>query len=161
VLISAAAAALEIGLSGLISLQTVLVAMLSVHLPIALVEGLATVAVVRSIYQLRPDLVPGLEKTSSWEPVVRALALCSVGVVLLAVPLASSAPDGLESVAARLGFADASVSLLHAPFPEYELPNGSGFFARIGVALLGLLLVLVSSTALVRSLRQRSARVEG
>lgn len=57
IVLSAAAAALELGLSGTVSLALALPAMVGVHALIGIGEGLITVAVVQFISKVRPDLL--------------------------------------------------------------------------------------------------------
>ena len=66
------------------------------------------------------------------------LALLAVGIVL--VPCA---PDGLESVAASLGFADLAVEgETWSPFADYETRFfESVWFARLSAGLLGVVLL--------------------
>ena len=61
VVASAALAAVELSLSGTTPLLQSLVAMVTVHTVIGLMEGLITVAVLRFLKTVRPDLLPGLE----------------------------------------------------------------------------------------------------
>lgn len=62
---------------------------------------------------------------------VGAIAVLAV----LASVVASSSPDGLERVAADLGFATHARTMYTAPVPDYAVPGVPGFF---GGALAGL-----------------------
>jgi len=78
--------------------------MLGIHFPIAIVEGLVTMAVVNFVYQLKPELVKqslglsesGKEGTAEYKPVLivlLVLALLTGGALSW---FASAYPDGLE-----------------------------------------------------------------
>jgi hypothetical protein len=87
-------------------------------------------------------LVPGgLGSTSVW----RVLLALSAAIAVLLAPLASSAPDGLETVAARLGFLRPAAGGFAGLLPDYALP-GVGW-APLAVALAGLVgVAAVSAT---------------
>src|SRR5512138_1995225 len=101
VMVSAFVASLQLWLSGTLSLQVVLPAMLFVHALIGLGEALITVGALAFIYRTRPDVLAESDTRGGRGWVVAGLAV-ALAVVLLA-PLASSSPDGLESVAERFG----------------------------------------------------------
>lgn len=106
VVAAAVATGLELSASRTCSLPLVLPAMAGVHALIGVGEALITGAAVSLLERVRPDLLeagagaPGRLGAS----VVAAGLLASLAVVACQ-PLASAAPDGLERVAADLGFA--------------------------------------------------------
>lgn len=59
--------------------------------------------------------------TTRWKWLL-PLAVVTLVTGGLLVHLASEKPDGLETVAGRLGFADKETKLLPAPLPDYQLP---------------------------------------
>lgn len=59
-----------------------------------------------------------------------------VGIALVASTIASSSPDGLERVAADLGFSGHEATNYHAPLPDYEVPAAP---PAVSGALAGLL----------------------
>ena len=137
-LLGAAFVAVALALSRLYPARAVLPLMLSLHVPIALLEAALTGAILVTLLRWRPDLVRGLQ--AGGPPASRPAPVLGVIVVALAVaaflaPLASSLPDGLESVAEQLGFAGAARSLWPAPAPGYELPWAA--LGRTGAALAG------------------------
>lgn len=82
--------------------------------------------------------------------------LLLVGILLLLSPLASSAPDGLEWVAERLGFAERAAVTLAAPVPDYAWPGiNHGALATILAGLVGAVLVLAAGWGLARLLVRR------
>ena len=114
--------------------------MLSLHVPIALLEAALTGAILGTVLRWRPDLVRGLQAGGA--PASRSAPALGALVVALAVaaflaPFASPLPDGLESVAERLGFAGAARALWPAPAPDYALPWVA--LGRAGTALAGVL----------------------
>jgi cobalt/nickel transport system permease protein len=95
---------LELWLSGTSQLKIVIPAMLGVHALIGAGEALITVAALAFILQSRPDLLgDDSQSTSGSRGWIIAGMLISLVVVILS-PLASSNPDGLNRVAADLGF---------------------------------------------------------
>ncbi len=109
--VAAALVGLQLGAVGVV-LQTVgsgisslplssfLWLMLPVHLPIGLVEGLATAAILLFIQRAQPDLVVRTSSaspaSSATRPLLAALAIAAVVTAGAMSWFASSAPDGLE-----------------------------------------------------------------
>ena len=145
-LVGAAAIALLLAVSGLYPAAAVLPLLLSLHVPIALLEAALTGAILGTLLRWRPDLVRGLQKGGA--SASRSAPAAGVLVVALAVaaflaPMASPLPDGLESVAERLGFAGAARALWPAPAPGYELPWAA--LGRTGAALAGVMGTLAAA----------------
>ena len=158
VMAGALATALQLWLSGTSNLQTVVIAMMSVHALIGLGEALITVAAVSFILRTRPDLL-GEESASAqggrgW---VVAGIVVSLVVVLLS-PLASSNPDGLERVAIDMGFIDAGQSAPYQVIPNYTLPFlGTTPISTIAAGAIGVLVVLGLAVLAGRSLQKKSS----
>lgn len=96
-------------------------AMGGVHMLIGIGEGLISALVLVGIAKTRPEMIAG----TTGAP-VRTLELAGYGLLLalgigiFVAPFACSWPDGLESVAARLGFLQKETGqLLPAPAPDY------------------------------------------
>jgi cobalt/nickel transport system permease protein len=141
-------ASFQLWLSGTSQLRIVIPAMLTVHALIGLGEALITVAALTFIFQTRPDLM-GENSVSArgsrgW---VIAGALISLAVVLLS-PLASVNPDGLNRVAADLGFVHTAQTHT-GPLAGYVVPflqsvSLSKITAgAIGLAVVGVVIVLL------------------
>jgi cobalt/nickel transport system permease protein len=140
--------ALQLWLSGTSQLQIVIPAMLTVHALIGLGEALITVAALTFIFQTRPDLIdensPSAKGSWGW---VIAGVLVTLAVLLLS-PLASANPDGLNRVAADLGFIHTAQART-GPLAGYAVPflqsvSLSKIAAGgIGVAVVGLVIVLL------------------
>jgi cobalt/nickel transport system permease protein len=158
-LVGAAFVATALAASRLYPAATVLPVMLSLHVPIALLEAALTGAILGTILRWRPDLVRGLQPGSGSRsgPVLGALVL-ALAVAAFLSPFASPLPDGLESVAERLGFAGAARALWPAPAPDYALPWVA--LGRAGTALAGILGTLAAAAlawGLSRGLGPREA----
>lgn len=135
-LVGAAAIALLLAVSGLYPAAAVLPLMLSLHVPIGLLEAALTGAILATVLRWRPDLVRGLEGGGAPVPALGGLVV-ALAIAAFLAPFASPLPDGLESAAERLGFAEAARALWPAPAPDYALPWAS--LGRAGTALAGLL----------------------
>jgi cobalt/nickel transport system permease protein len=135
-LVGAAAIALLLAVSGLYPAAAVLPLMLSLHVPIGLLEAALTGAILATVLRWRPDLVRGLEGGGAPAPALGGLFV-ALAIAAFLAPFASPLPDGLESVAEKLGFAEAARALWPAPAPDYALPWAA--LGRAGTALAGLL----------------------
>jgi ABC-type Fe3+ transport system permease subunit len=130
--------------------------MTSVHLAIGIGEGLISALVFLAIQRVRPDLtseVSGAEPPRPWSELVRYGLLAAVGVAIFVAPFACPWPDGLESVAAKLGFEHkATQPAVPAPAPGYQVPGvhwAAGATALVGAA--GAVIVFGLSLLLARS----------
>ncbi len=163
-LVGAAFVATALAGSGLYPVATVLPVMLSLHVPIALLEAGLTGAILGTVLRWRPDLVWGLQTASRVSsraaPVLGALVV-AIALAAFVAPFASPLPDGLETVAERLGFAGAARAPWPAPAPDYELRWAA--LGRAGTALAGVVGTLAAvalAWALSRGLGPREARHE-
>jgi len=154
VMAAALATSLELWLSGTVALAVVLPAMLGVHALIGLGEAAITVAALRFIRQTRPDLLPDAETGSrggrGW---VLAGGLGFAGAVVFLSPWASAAPDGLERVAADIGFLDNAAAAPFSLLADYTLPwLGQARVSTIAAGLIGLLAVSLLTWGIGRKL---------
>jgi len=139
---------LQLWLSGTSQLQIVIPAMLTVHAVIGLGEAFITVAALTFIFQTRPDLIgensASARGSRGW---VVAGALISLAVVLLS-PLASTNPDGLNRVAANLGFIHTAQARV-GPLAGYTVPFLTSLSlskvaaGALGVTVVGAVIVLL------------------
>jgi cobalt/nickel transport system permease protein len=145
-LVGAAFVASALALSGLYPASGVLPLVLSLHVPIALLEAALTGAVLGTVLRWRPDLVRGLQAAgvpaSRTAPVLGALVV-ALAVAAFLAPFASPLPDGLESAAERLGFARAARAVWPAVAPGYSVPWAA--LGRAGTALAGVLGTLATA----------------
>ncbi len=141
VMIGAAAASLELSLSGTAALPVALPAMLTVHALIGLGEALITAGALAFIRQTRPDWLAQAAPSTRGSAWIAVGLLIALGIAF-ASPLASSHPDGLERVAQDQHFLDkakaASVNIL----PNYTVPGlGAKAGTTIAAGLIGVLVV--------------------
>ena len=145
-LVGATVVGLVLAGSGLYPAPLVVPVLLSVHVPIALLEAALTGTVLATLLRWRPDVVRGMQpvsgRPSRSAPVLGLLSL-ALAVAAFAAPFASPLPDGLEAVAERLGFAGAARPLWPAPLPDYGAKWLS--LGRAGVALVGSLGALLAA----------------
>lgn len=132
---------LQLWLSGTSQLQIVIPAMLGIHAIIGIGEALITVAALAFLLQTRPDLLNETSASATgsrgW---VVAGALMTLAVLCLS-PLASADPDGLNRVAADLGFIHAAKSGA-GPLAGYAVPIfRSVSLSRIAAGALGVTVV--------------------
>ncbi len=149
--------ALQLWLSGTSPLTLVLPVMLTVHALIGLGEALITVAALAFIMRTRPDLLAAkaikAKGSIGWVVVGLAIAL----FVVLFSPYASSNPDGLEYVAASLGFIEQSATAPYQLLPNYTIPFlGQTSVSTILAGLVGALLVAALAIGLGHLLRNRN-----
>ena len=108
----------ELALSGTASWSLVFPAMAWVHMLIGIAEGVITALILYTVGSARPDLVVPVAGSGerSLRPVLVYGALAALGIGIFISPFASSLPDGLETVAQSLGFAERESAVL----PEYQ-----------------------------------------
>ena len=148
---------LELWLSGYAKLQIVIPAMLGIHALIGIGEALITVAALAFILQSRPDLLgENSESAKGSRGWVIVGALVSLIVVLLS-PLASSDPDGLESVASDLGLLQLAGNTPYEILPDYTLPFLGATSASTMIAgVIGLVVVAVIIVLLGQGMKAKS-----
>ena len=130
--------AAQLAFSGTASWGVVMPAMVHIHLLIGLGEGLITGLVLLAILRTRPELLEPRGEPAGTTParwLIPALLICA-GIALFLSPQASSWPDGLEKVAAHLGFSGkaAGPSALPVPLAEYQTPGISSAKWSTGLA---------------------------
>jgi len=154
--------AAELAWSGVAPWGLVFPAMATVHMLIGIGEAAITTLVIAAIMKARPDLV---DPTTSAAPpsasrFVAAYGLAATfGVLLFALPFASSWPDGLERVGEVLGFAGrtAAVRALPAPMAEYQLPGlGSATAATSAAGFVGTLIAFALAYVLAAALAPKA-----
>ncbi|MEP0807224.1 MAG: PDGLE domain-containing protein [Chloroflexota bacterium] len=158
VMAGALATALQLWLSGTSNLQTVAIAMLSVHALIGIGEALITVAALSFIFRTRPDLLgEGSASAEGGRGWIIAGVVVSLVVVLLS-PLASANPDGLERVAIDMGFINAGQAAPFQIIPDYTLPFlGETPLSTILAGAIGALIVLGIMIVTGRSLQKKTS----
>lgn len=147
----------ELAISGVRYPAGVLALSLTVFMVTAVLEGVITASVLKSLEQIRPGWVRQSARTT--RPVLAALLVTAVLMSLAGFLIASSAPDGLERLAGAVGLEGKEVSLFSAPLPDYEaIAAANPWIRKAAPGLIGLALTYLLVAALARlSLRQRSA----
>ena len=145
----------EIAWSGKVPWRLVFPAMTGVHMLIGIGEGAITALVLLAIVRVRPELVE--RKTDVPQPAatIGYGLLVALGLALFVSPFACEWPDGLEKIAAKLGFEHQAVttSLLAAPFPDYKLAwlGESGWVTAV-IGAVGTLVAFTLAWMLARTL---------
>lgn len=158
VVLSAAATALQLAISGTSDFGVAMPAMLGVHLLIGIGEGLITAGALAFVLTTRRDLLmasgSGTVSGRAWWVVGLLIALA----LALLSPLASSSPDGLERVAADKGFLDIAEAPSYELIADYLFPGiENEAAATILAGLVGTVLVFgvgFALASLILSLRR-------
>jgi cobalt/nickel transport system permease protein len=143
-LAGAAFVALALAAAGLYPLGAVLPLLLSLHVPIALLEAALTGAILATLARWRPDLLHGLQRAGARRVPAWGLLVLGLALSAFAAPFASPLPDGLETAARKLGFAVSARGLWPAPAPDYALPWLA--VGRVASALAGIVGTLAAAT---------------
>ncbi len=163
VMFSAIACALELACSGTFPLAAVLPAMVIVHSAIGLVEGLLTGLVVSFLLRAAPELLyqppDQVHAPARWRRWLPLGLTAGMAVAAFLSPLGSRSPDGLESVAAALGFH----ALEEKPPPtavlaDYTLPGyRDGWLAASAAGCIGVVASCGAAWYLVRAAARRDS----
>jgi cobalt/nickel transport system permease protein len=117
----------ELVMSGKAQASHIFPVMVNVHMIIGLGEAAITAMVLAAIAKTRPELIAADAPAETRRGLLGTLAfggVIAMGLALFVAPFASQLPDGLEKVAADLGFARHAVpSPIAVPIPEYQLPG--------------------------------------
>ena len=157
VMLGAIATAVELAISGTSPLGLALPAMAGVHTLIGIGEALITAGALAFIYATRRDLLNIGEQAPSqasanW--VIIGLVIALAAAVLS--PLASGSPDGLNRVAANLGFDTQALGPVYKIFSGYSIPFvGDGTISKIAAVGVGTLIVF--GVAFIAARLQRKA----
>lgn len=123
----------QLAWSGVIAWSVAFSAMVGVHQLIGLGEGLISALVLFAIARTRPALLVADTPAST----ARFLGLClavTCGIALFVAPFACPWPDGLDSVAARLGFDQRAAESSSSVFSSYAIPGIHSEFLSTGLA---------------------------
>ncbi|MEX2561509.1 MAG: energy-coupling factor ABC transporter permease [Pirellulales bacterium] len=126
VVMSAAMCSVELAASGIAPLSLVFAAMTGIHSLIGVGEAWITGTVVAFLLKVRPEMLYASEArlgVRQLRPLVAGGMAAALLVAFCLSPLASAAPDGLEAVAARLGFEQAEAAPPAVPMPDYQMPG--------------------------------------
>ena len=159
IFIASLAAGLQLALSGTSPANIAVPAMGSIHALIGIGEGIITASAVGLILKARPGLIENQAESMRNAHSVWIAGLILTIILVILSPLASSKPDGLESVAEKLGIIDAAREPLFQFIPDYVLPgilNES--LATIAAGIIGT--IIVAGVALATSRRNSNKKQE-
>jgi cobalt/nickel transport system permease protein len=118
----------ELAMSGTVAWGVAFPAMAGIHMLIGVGEAVITTLVVAAVARARPELLTtraDAEHRSRYRETAAYGLLVALGLTVFVAPFASGLPDGLEKVAAALGFEHraAGSALLVSPLPDYAVPG--------------------------------------
>jgi cobalt/nickel transport system permease protein len=161
VLASACMALSQLALSGVPIRGRVLWVSLGLFVISAVTEGAITLAAVQAIQRLSPRLFERREQARAGSLVLGAVAVAAVLLVAVGILVASTAPDGIQTLAGQLGISTHVPTWLHGPLADYEWKGFKSEWSRKASAgLTGMALlfgVCMVTGRLVGRTRQRSA----
>lgn len=139
-MVAAIACAGQLAWSGTVAWSVAFPAMAGVHMLIGLGEGAISAMVYYAVVRTRPDIAAKTPATSLGGFVGYGL-LVALGVALFAAPFACPWPDGLEAVAAKLGFEHRAAEAAPAWLSDYRFPGVAS--EGLSTALAGVIGALV------------------
>lgn len=147
----------QLAWSGTVSWTLGFPAMAGIHALIGLGEGLISAVVLAGVLRKRPELLDRAAVSGTSGSLLYAL-LAGLGVAVFAAPFACGWPDGLEAVAARLGFEYKAVEGGPAWFSDYRFPGVASQGLSVALAgLVGALIVFGLALLLSRMLVRRAS----
>jgi len=142
IILAALSVALQLVLSGTSPARLAIPAMAGVHALIGIGEGLITVGALAFLLSARPDLIHPGQSNLDGSRSVWVLGFLLTVALLLAAPLASVRPDGLEWVAMQTGFIEMAREPLYELVPDYLVPGiANESIATILAGALGILII--------------------
>lgn len=159
VLVAGCFALSELALSGVPMPARLVSISLGLFLAAACMEGAITLAAVRAIERLSPNLSAKPETQPAGSRVIGAIAIAAVLLAALGILWASAAPENLEHVAAQIGITAHAPAWMHAPLADYEWHGTASLWFRKASAGFAGLALIYGICALTGKLltRQRSA----
>jgi cobalt/nickel transport system permease protein len=131
----------QLAWSGTVAWPAAFASMAGVHMLIGIGEGLISALVFLAIQRTRPDVIregKAPDRARRTGELTGYGILAALGVAMFVAPFACPWPDGLESVAAKLGFEHKAVSAVWAgAAPGYHVPGihwAAGATALAGLA---------------------------
>jgi cobalt/nickel transport system permease protein len=143
----------ELAWSGRVTWALVFPAMGGVHALIGIGEALITMLILGAIAAARPELLD-TSAPAQRRDIIGLGLLVALGLVVLVAPFACPWPDGLEKVAARLGFEHHTAKLLSAPLADYAVPGLP--WEKLGTLIsgvIGTLAAFLGAWAVVRMIK--------
>ena len=151
----------ELAWSGTAPWSVTVAAMAGVHMLIGLGEGAISALVFLAIVRARPELAAEASLSAGRSRVGGVVGfgmVVSLGLAMFVAPFACPWPDGLEKVAAKLGFEHRGGAVLLAPLADYAVPGCKSPMVATAVAgAVGALVVFGLALLLSRVLVPRAA----
>jgi cobalt/nickel transport system permease protein len=151
------AVALQLAVSGTAPANLAIPAMGGIHALIGIGEALITVGAMAFLYATRRDLLNMGSTHPTGGRIVAMGGLVLAVLLAIASPLASSDPDGLESVAEQLGFLTTAQAAPFDLIPDYRFPGLESNAATIVAGIIGLLIVFGVAWIVAYLRRQRQS----
>jgi cobalt/nickel transport system permease protein len=165
IMASAMSCAGQLAWSGTAHWQVAFAAMAGIHALIGIGEALITCMVIAAIAATRPDLLR-LDSAQKEQEDRRSVILSgfavAIGLILFVSPFASSWPDGLEAVAATLGFSQKALHISPLPpaFADYGVPGiASPTIATLAAGLAGAIVVAGLMMIVGRIMKRRRSPI--
>lgn len=154
----------ELAWSGTSGWAVVFPTMTNIHMLIGIGEGLITGIIIAAIYKTKPELLETSLISSSpnfRQSTILYTVIFSVALLLLVTPFVSDWPDGLETVAATLGFDARGIATNSAGalLPDYTIPGvKNASIATIVAGLVGAVIAFGSAVIIGRILIPKSKK---
>lgn len=150
----------QLAWSGTVAWSAAFPAMAGIHMLIGLGEGAISALVFFAVGKARPELAANAP-TEGVRSFVGYGLLATLGVAAFVAPFACPWPDGLEAVAARLGFEHAAAESARAPLADYVFPGiGSAGVATALAGIVGAVVAFALAVVLSRILVKNPAVAE-
>ncbi|MBK5107886.1 MAG: energy-coupling factor ABC transporter permease [Anaerolineales bacterium] len=160
IILAALSVALQLVVSGTSPARLAIPAMAGVHALIGIGEGLITVGALAFLLSARPDLIHPDQTKLDGSRSVWVLGFLLTVALLLAAPLASVRPDGLEWVAMQTGFIEMAREPLYELVPDYLVPGiANESIATILAGALGILIIFGLGIGIAYS--RRKSQISG
>ena len=157
--VASLACALQLALSGTSTANVAVPAMAGIHALIGIGEGLITAGALVFLRAARRDLLPEQQAQPVGGKLVWIAGLVIAVGLVIASPLASAHPDGLEWVAEQRGFLDLAREPLYEIIPDYVLPGISNeALATVLAGIVGALIVFGAAAGLAYVRYDRARR---
>lgn len=143
----------QLAWSGTVDWRAAFPAMTLTHMIIGIGEGLISALVFLAVRRTRPDMIVHDASDTKRKGLFLLGMLAVLGIAIFVAPFACPWPDGLEAVAAKLGFEHRAAAPASAPLSDYQVPGihwAVGATALAGV--IGSLIVFILALLLGRLL---------